>query len=377
MSKVTVKQVGGTIVIAGVDGPLEIATETPPPVDPPPVDPPPVDPPPVDPPPVDPPPTPTTGIWIGPAEIAKLPMSGAGWTDVLAAAKNASGATSLSNQDSNDSTNVMAAALVYARTGEVAYLAKVEKAINDIVTKNLESGARALALGRELIGYVLAADIVQLKTVDAALDAKWRTKLAYLLKFKTTQAGSLIDCSLDRPNNWGGHSRASWLAAALYLGDKAGADRAVGTLVGWMGDWDTYHGFTYGDLAWQIDKSKPVGVLPKGARIQGYDVDGGQPEELRRVPFAIPPKYVVYTWEGLQGPIAACEMAHRAGYTGIWDHCDKAILRAVQFNYRQGWPAEGDDKWVIPIINRAYGVSLPVTGGGAGKNVGWTLWTHQ
>jgi hypothetical protein len=234
-----------------------------------------------------------------------------------------------------------------------------------------------LALGRELIGYVLAADIVQLKTVDPDLDAKWRTKLASLLTYKTSQAGSLIDCSLDRPNNWGGHSRASWLAAALYLGDKAGADRAVDTLKGWMGDRSVYSDFTYGDLVWQVDKSKPVGVLPKGAEIQGYNVDGGQPEELRRVSFKIPPGYVVYTWEGLQGPIAAAEMAYRAGYTDIWDYCDKALLRAVEFNYRQKWAAEGDDKWIVPIINRAYGVSIPVTGGGAGKNVGWTLWTHQ
>jgi hypothetical protein len=303
-------------------------------------------------------------------------MSGAGWTDVLAAAKAASGATSLSNQDSDDSTKVMAAALVYVRTGETAYLNKVTKAITDICTKNLESGSRALALGRELIGYVLAADIVQLKTILPDLDAKWRTKLTALLTYKTSQAGSLIDCSLDRPNNWGGHSRASWLAGALYLGDKAGADKAVATLKGWMGDWDAYNGFAYGDMAWQIDKSKPVGVLPKGATIQGYNVDGGQPEELRRVAFKIPPSNVVYTWEGLQGPIAACVMAERAGYDA-WNWCDKAMLRAVDFNYRQGWAAEGDDKWIVPIINRAYGVNLPVTGGGAGKNVGWTLWTHQ
>lgn len=342
----------------------------------PPVDPPPVDPP-VDPPPPPPVVVPGDGIWISPAEIAKLPMSGAGWTDVLAAAKAASGATNLANQDSNDSTNVMAAALVYARTGEAVYFAKVRKAITDICTKNLESGSRALALGRELIGYVLAADIAQLKTVDADLDVKWRVKLAALLTYKTSQAGSLIECSLDRPNNWGGHSRASWLAAALYLGDKAGADRAVDTLRGWMGDRTAYTGFTYGELDWQIDKAHPVGVLPKGAVLQGYSVDGGQPEELRRVPFKIPPSNVVYTWEGLQGPVAAAEMAYRAGYSDIWECCDKALLRAVQFNYRQNWPAEGDDKWIVPIINRVYGVSIPVTGGGAGKNVGWSLWTHQ
>lgn len=304
-----------------------------------------------------------------------LPTSGAGWTEVLSAATKA-GSTNLAYQDSPDSTNVVAAAYVYARTGDTAARDSVLKAVSDICTKNLEAGSRALALGRELLGYIIAFDTAGLGTLDPDLEAKWRTKLAYLLTYKTSQAGSLIDCSLDRPNNWGGHSRASWLAGALYLGDKAGADRAVATLRGWMGDWDAYHGFTYGDLAWQVDKAKPVGVLPAGATIQGYNVDGGQPEELRRVTFKIPPSNVVYTWEGLQGPIAAAEMAYRAGYTDIWECCDKALLRAVEFNYWQGWAAEGDDRWLIPIINRAYGTDIEVTGGGGGKNMAWTLWTH-
>ncbi|MBK8800424.1 MAG: hypothetical protein IPM07_30910 [Anaerolineales bacterium] len=137
MTKVTVTSIDGKIVIAGVDAPLEIVTATPPPVDPP-VDPPPVDPPPPPPPVV----TPSTGIWISLAEISKLPTSGAGWTDVLAAAKNASGATNLANQDSSDSTNVVAAALVMPARGAV-YFAKVSKAITDICTKNLESAPRS------------------------------------------------------------------------------------------------------------------------------------------------------------------------------------------------------------------------------------------
>jgi len=304
-----------------------------------------------------------------------LPTSGAGWTEVQAAAGKA-GNTNLANQDAPDSTNVVAAAYVYARTGDTAARDRVLKAARDLVGNSLEKGSRALALGRELLGYIVAFDTANLKALDSALEAKWRTKLAYLLTWKTTQAGSLIDCSLDRPNNWGGHSIASWLAGALYLGDKAGADRAVQVLKGWMGDRASYAGFTYGDLTWQVEKDKPVGVLPVNAKIQGYNVDGGQPEELRRVAFAIPPKYVVYTWEGLQGRIAAAEMAYRAGYTDIWECCDRALLRAVEFNYRQNWAAEGDDRWLIPIINRAYGTDIPVTGGGGGKNMAWTLWTH-
>jgi hypothetical protein len=363
----------GKLVIADASGaPLTLAA--PPPVDPPPVDPPPVDPPPVDPPPpppVDPPVT-VTGIWIGPGEIATLPTSGAGWTEVDNAA-NAAGTTSLNNQDSPDSTRVVAAAYKYARTGDTAARDKVLKAARDIATGTLESGSRALALGRELLGYIVACDVVDLATLDPALDAKWRTKLAYLLTYKTSQAGSLIDCSLDRPNNWGGHSIASWIAGALYLGDTAGVERAAKVLKGWCGDRASYAGFTYGELTWQVDKAHPVGVLPVGAVIDGKDVSGGQPEELRRGADA-----QMYSWESLQGRIAAAYMLKRAGYTDVWEWCDKALLRAVEFNYRNHWPAAGDDRWLVPIINQAYGTTFAASGGvgGAGKNIGWTLWTH-
>lgn len=304
-------------------------------------------------------------------------MSGAGWSDVLAAADANPGTPSLSNQDSNNSTSIMACALVYARTGEQKYLEKVLPALRAVATGTLEKGSRALAVGRELIGYVLAADIVQLKTIAPTLDEQFRAKLRYLLTYKTSQAGSLIDCSLNRPNNWGGHSIASWIAAALYIGDTAGVEQAATVLRGWMGDRDAYAGFDYGELWWQADPAHPVGVLSVGATIEGHDVSGGQPEELRRAGgFQWPPAYTVYAWEGLQGRVAAAEMLHRAGYDA-WNWCDKALLRAVQFNFAAGWPAEGDDKWQIPVINRAYGVNLPGDGVGRGKNVGWTRWTHQ
>jgi len=356
----------GKLVIADASGaPLTLAA---PPVDPPPVDPPPVDPPP--PPPVDPPVT-VTGIWIGPGEIATLPTSGAGWTEVVKASA-AAGKTNLNNQDSPDSTNVLAAAYVYARTGDTAARDKVLKAARDIAGGTLESGSRALALGRELLGYIVACDVVGLATLDPALDAKWRTKLAYLLMYKTSQAGSLIDCSHDRPNNWGGHSIASWIAGALYLGDTAGVYHAATVLRGWMGDRDAYAGFTYGELTWQVDKAHPVGVLPVGAVIDGKDVSGGQPEELRRGADA-----QMYSWESLQGRVAAAYMLHRAGFDA-WAWCDKALLRAVEFNERQGWAATGDDRWQVPLINQAYGTTFAASGGvgGAGKNIGWTLWTH-
>lgn len=320
----------------------------------------------------------TSGIWISKAEVMALPMSGPGWNEVLGAANGSAGSPSLSNQDSKNNVLIMAKALVYARTGTASYHTDVISALRAIATGNLESGARALALGRELAAYVIAADLIDLRTADPALDSQFRTKIKSLLTFKTGGGpGSLIECQEQRPNNWGRHCGASRIAVDLYLGDKADLDRAAKVFHGWLGDRGAYVGFKYGDLSWQANPSAPVGVNPVGATIQGHDVSGAQPDDMRRGgSFKWPPSATGYPWEALQGAVATAHMLNRAGYPA-WQWNDKAMLRAVQFLYSIGWAADGDDRWQIWIVNRAYGVNFPTTGGGAGKNAGWTQWTHR
>ena len=148
---------------------------------------------------------------------------------------------------------------------------------------------------------------------------------------------------------------------------------------GWLGDWDAYHGYDYGELWWQADQSKPVGINLPGSEINGESVDGGLPEELRRGgPFRWPPTPTDYCWEGLQGPVASAEMFERAGLPA-WSLTSNALYRAVRFLYDIEWPAEGDDRWQIALYNRAYGTNFVPSGGngGCGKNIGWTAWTHQ
>jgi hypothetical protein len=375
MQEVTVEIVNGKIVITGVG--TEFKLYVPPVVDPPPIDPP------VDPPP--PPVTATKGIWIGPDEIAALPMSGAGWTELLSVADASAGTPSLSDQNSGWSCRLYGKALAYARTKDQKYLTSVLAGIRAVAEGNLESGSRALALGRELLSVVLAADVAGLAEADPALDAKFRIKLAKLLTYKTSQAGSLIDCSLDRPNNWGAHSIASWIAGALYLGDTAGVDKAAKVLKGWLGDRSSYAGFTYnqpGWDAWQSDPKNPVGVLGVNAEINGHNLSGAQPEELRRGgSFQWPPPKndaYMYSYESMQGRLAAaCMLSRLPEYADVLDWCDKGILRAFQFLDRLGWGFEGDDRCQAFLVNKLYGTKFTATGASAfGKNYGFTAWTH-
>src|SRR6185295_2047989 len=84
-----------------------------------------------------------------------------------------------------------------------------------------------------------------------------------------------------RPNNWGTHAGAARVAIALYLGDDAELARAATVFHGWLGDRAAYAGFEYGDVTWQCDPSKPVGINASCVK-DGHDIGGALPDDMRR-----------------------------------------------------------------------------------------------
>ncbi|MBX3011776.1 MAG: DNRLRE domain-containing protein [Caldilineaceae bacterium] len=319
---------------------------------------------------------PTIGMWLSANEIAALPTSGTAWNALKAAADKSAGTADLSDQDSDVNIQILAKALVYARTGQAAYRADVVAAIQTITHKNTEQGGRTLALGRELTAYILAADLIDLANYDATLNTQFKAKLRELLG-KTLDGLTLRSTQENRPNNWGTHAGAARAAIAIYLGDTAELQRTAAVFRGWLGDRSAYTGFSYGDLSWQADPKNPVGINPAGATKQGRSIDGAIPDDMRRGgSYQWPPKSTGYPWEGLQGAVVTAELLHRAGYPA-WEWQDRALLRATQFLYAIDWPATGDDTWQIWLINRAYGTSFPTSAkSNPGKNMGWTEWSH-
>lgn len=317
-----------------------------------------------------------SGIWVSPAELSALPMSGPAWSDLLSYASR-SCTPDLSNQDDACNVIVMAKALAFARTGQTAYRDGAINAVRTVTTGNTESGGRTLALGRELAAYVIAADLIDLKTADPSLDTVFRAKLRELLT-KTLDSKTLISCHEGRPNNWGTMCGGSRAAVAVYLGDQAMLDRVALVFEGYLGDRGAYAGFDYGDLSWQCDASSPVGINPTGCTKSGHSIDGALPEEMRRAGgFTWPPGETGYAWEGLQGVVVQAEILHRAGYPA-WQWSDRAVCRAVQFLYSIGWQPSGDDPWQIPLVNLRCGTSYAVSSlGSPGKIAGFTGYTHQ
>jgi hypothetical protein len=327
-------------------------------------------------------PVPTTGIWITQEGIARLPMTGPAWTNLQATADENAGTPTLRDQDADANVKILAKALVYARTKAPQYRTDVCAALAVITQQNTEENGRVLALGRELAAYVIAADLIDLAHFDPALDGLFRAKLRTLLtkplEAWSDEPRSLQETHALRPNNWGTHAGASRLAVALYLGDTAEIEQSALIFRGYLGDLAAYNSFDYGDdLSWQADPLQPVGLNPVGATKDGHSIDGALPEEMRRgAIFQWPPVPTNYPWEALQGVVVQATLLQRAGYSA-WEWQDRAVLRAVQFLYNIGWPATGDDEWIIPLINCVYHTTFPAAmPAHPGKNMGWTSWTH-
>jgi hypothetical protein len=319
-------------------------------------------------------------IWLSAAELAALPVSGTAWNNVWNAAQRDTSQPNISDQNDRTDVDVLAKALVYARTGDSRYRNEVIAGIMAAIGSEGGSASSILAVGRNTMPYVIAADLVNL-SANSAEDQIFRSWLAGLRHFVFSGDGgshSLISCHEQRPNNFGTHCGASRIAIALYLGDSVELDRAATVFRGWLGDRNAYTGFSFGDLAWQCNPNQPVGINPAGCTRDGRSIDGVLPDDQRRGgAFTWPPPKENYVWEALQGAVAQAQLLHRAGYPA-WQWQDQALRRAVTWLHTQAnFPAEDDDRWQPWLVNNAYGTGFPASSPTSpGKGMAWADWSH-
>lgn len=315
------------------------------------------------------------GIWLSLAQIQALPMSGTAWSQVKAAADGSLGTPKISDHNSNHDVKTLAVALAYARTGNAAYRSKAADAIMSAI--GTETGGGILAVVRNLASYVIAADLINLREYSSSKDATFRSWLS-AVRTKTIDGTTLVATHEKRANNFGTHAGASRVAADLYLGDSSDLARAAAVFRGWLGDRTAYAGFDYGELAWQADPSKPVGVNPAGAVKSGHSIDGVLPDDQRRGGgFTWPPPCESYVPGALQGALVEAELLTRAGYPA-WEWSTRALYRAMNWYFNvAGCRLEGNDQFEPWLVNAAYGSRFPTASPiGVGKNMAWTDWTH-
>ncbi|WP_448614601.1 hypothetical protein [Modestobacter sp. URMC 112] len=308
------------------------------------------------------------------ASVASLPTSGTAWTTLLSAANDQSGGVDLVNQDNTHSARTLAAALVYARTGDAAQRAAVVSSLQRLPGASL-SGARALSVGRQLGGYAIAADLVGYR------DAAFRSWIGGM---RTKDFGNhgrwvtLTGTSEDSPSNWGAWAMASRIAISAYLGDTTDLHRAAVVFRGFVGDRGSYAGFRHTnayDPAWSCGEATwtPINAAcgaKGGAIVEDISRSGAYP--------SIDATGLTYSWEVLGGATMSARLLERAGYTDVWSWGNKGLLRAATFLRDNGGyaPRYSVNQYIPHEINAAYGVSLgPVASkAGFGRQFGFSDW---
>jgi hypothetical protein len=269
---------------------------------------------------------PSHGMWLTQQEVLALPMRGPSWDQLEADALSGWPRPQISNQANQGDIYALAGGLYYARTGDPGMRRTVRNQI--MAARGTERGGRVLALARNLVGYVLAADLINLRDYSSADDNAFRSWLDDVRGERLGSCDSLTVCHETRPNNWGTHSGAGRIAADIYLGDDSDLVRAATVFRGWLGDRKAYAGFHWGDRSWQCDPSAPVGINPAGCTRNGRLLDGVLPDDQRRSGgFRWPARKENYVYEALQGALVQAYLLNRRGYDAFsWS--SKAILRA-------------------------------------------------
>lgn len=313
------------------------------------------------------------GMWVNAQEISLLPVSGVAWDNLVDDA-DALGPINVGNQDEDDDSRAMAAALVWKRTGEESYRAAVQSALLGAIGTHTNA-SDSLSLSRNLCALAIAAELIDWSPNEA--EAPFKTWLSDVRTYSVS-GRTLISTHEDRPNNWHTHAGASRIAIDIYIDDQEDLAAAANVFHGWLGDRDSYAGFEYGDLCWQADSAQPVGINPVGAMLAGVNVDGVLPDDQRRSGLC-PPSITCenYVWEALQGAVAEAHLLQRKGFDS-WNWENKALMRAVVWLYDvANCSATGNDTWIPWIINATYGTSFStITPTEHGRAVGWADWTH-
>lgn len=326
------------------------------------------------------------------AELMSLPTSGPAWAFIVETANAPWPPPDFNDQNNQANSLTLAAALVYARTGDAEMRSKARDAIRAAIPTSDQHLGPGLGPLRQTAGWVLAADFVDLEGDD---DAAFRDFLERVLTQRTGTHSRWYDVVTthdDAANNWGGWAGAARIAGSLYLGrDPADAAATVRGFLGDRSSWAEFNGQKDklpADVAsWACDPS-PGGFTPVNGpcTISGINLDGAVPADISRGSDRLtePPSStgIMYSHETLAGYLLQAELLYRNGYPDIYDVRSQALRRMADFISRSeaaggpGWNP-GRVQYHVPwLLNRRYGTSYPTVPAEYGRSFGYTDWLY-
>ena len=337
-------------------------------------------------------------MWISSSELMSLPTSGASWDKIRSTAYGSWGIADLQNQNNKHAINTLAGALVYARTGDAALRSKVRDAVL-AAKRSLDESAEwqstngVLAAGRQIGAYVISADLINLKSFDAAADNEFR---AWLSAIRTTKIGTHSRWNVIRytcenaTGNWNSFACASRIAASIYLGDTADVQRSSLIIRALLGERSVYpkdapgkNGYfehTAGYLAsWACDDPNWTGSNPNCVK-SGVNIDGVLVEDASRGGgcCVLQGDGIMYSWEALQGFFVSVELLYRTGsYGNPYTWSNNSLKRSLDFIQRNGWTVSSPGTYVPWMANARYGTSYPTTTSGNGRIMSWGDWIYK
>jgi hypothetical protein len=323
-------------------------------------------------------------LLIRRTELLARPTSGSAWAYLVDVASEGWGAPDLDNLNSRVNVEALAAGLVFARTGTGSYQSKVRDAIRAMIPTYGGTG-EGLGPARQIAGWVMAADLINLDAFDPAVDKSFRALLVRALDSRigghSRWGGSLTKCHEDSDNNWGAWCGASRIAADLYLGDAADLARAEAVYRGFLGDrsaWSDFKGQEDGTLSsaarsWACDPSSGAYVPTNpacGDKSGAFVSDVSRAGSYRSV-------HGAYQSETTAGMVLQAELLYRNGYPGAWTASRGALARVAAFNHSHGAWNLGSVQHHWPwLINERLGTSYPTRAAGYGRSLGFTDWLY-
>lgn len=387
----------------------------------------------------------TRNIWISQAELQSKPMSGLAWRTVDSIAHANWGSQtlgniqpSLNNQDSKHAAKCVAGAIYYARKANdpLSDAATIRDKVRDAIleakrtmdedaeynqavdTVLMLDATRTLGVGRQLAGYVIAADLIDLAGLDPLSDS---TIFKPWLSAITTQEfansnsrfGKTIVRTHESTNQWGLEIAASRTAIAAYLGNNALLARCDSffkahtnqsyfpsgsvwffpdTTVAWQGG-DYFSKRPYQSTWVCTDTTSWLTISPNclktDAQGDTLTIDGAIVTQLSRIgsggpasAFAFPldSEGINYQWTALQQLFVQAEILYRAGYNAYaWG--SNALKRCMDVMVRAGWTGSFDNpqaRMVPWMANHRYGTAYPTSEElkHPSWQMGWTDFTH-